>query len=148
VFIRNLPANATEDEVCAVRCHIIPVQDCHAHHLEIPPQICRHFSNLYALNKPDWSFSGYFCGYISRKRSRLPHTHFHRFIRHDASLQGSKYPLPVRKVFRYIVSKRQIKCCLSGEHSIPFHGSGSEHSCEWLPDIALLCVSWSCASGA
>ena len=83
-------------------------------------QICRHFSNLYALNKPDWSFSGYFGGCISRKRSRLPHTNFHRFIRHDANLQGSKYPLPVRKFFGTLFQSTEFDAVFWVNIAFPF----------------------------
>ena len=49
VYVRGLPADATKQEITA------------------------HFSNLFALDRPDWSFPGYlWCLHIFNKKSRLP----------------------------------------------------------------------------
>lgn len=82
--------------------------------LHDPFQVRDHFSGLYSLNKPDWEFSGYFCGLINKKRSRLPHTTFHRFVKYGHTEEDNrpkgckaptKYPLPVRV-------PTGITCCL------------------------------------
>ncbi len=66
-------------------------------------QIMKHFSHLFALDRPDWQFPGHLCG-CHNKRSRMPYTAFHRFVPKDRDLlmltdvekRRAKYPHPVR----------------------------------------------------
>jgi len=48
VVVSGLPPTATEEEVR------------------------RHFSDIYQLSEPDWTFPGYMCGLFGKKRARLP----------------------------------------------------------------------------
>ncbi|GMH46365.1 hypothetical protein TrRE_jg6856, partial [Triparma retinervis] len=35
-------------------------------------QVRKHFSDIYQLSEPDWTFPGYLCGLLGKKKARLP----------------------------------------------------------------------------